>query len=664
VTKRRAVDLTPDGHPHKPLCLSNLGISLWRRFERTDELDDLERAIVTKRRAVDLTPDDHPDKPTRLTNLGISLQGRFERIGVLDDLEQAITAKRCAVELTPDDHPDKPVFLNNLGISLQRRFERIGELDDLNQAIATKRHAVDLTPEGHPAKPGCLGNLGNALRTRFERIGKIDDLEQSIATNRRAVDLIPDGHANKPVLLSNLGLSLQERFKRIAELDDLEQAIAAHRQAVDLTPDDHSHKLEPLTNLGNALQTRSEHMDDLDDLEQAITTHRRAVDLTPDGHPDKSRSLSNLGISMKSRFERVGEVDDLAATLSIFISAADQQSGPPSTRLGAVALCAIMCWRQVPLGYATHQTLLSIYDRAFVLLPQVVWLGNSIKQRYATLTRLAWVADIVNGGVSAAIEAGNLPRALEWLEAGHAIVWEQLLLLRSPIDNLRDHYPDMSTKLQSLSQQLEHSGYSNATNIVIDGYSIPSHAQTPSTDTNAISTRLALVKDYNVLLADIRLLPGFERFLLPKTFTELAPASKNGPVILLNVHTSRCDALVICHTANHIIHVPLPKLTHKSAEKMCSQLVDALNHARLRDRSVSRESLEIAIDSARGLKVAKADAVSRVLEYLWQLVVQPILQAIEEEVSTCTGIAVLPVNMDLPQISSFSTARPSMDFHM
>jgi hypothetical protein len=47
--------------------LNNLGIALQNRFERTESMDDLDRAIMTNEQAVELTPIDHPDRTGRLT---------------------------------------------------------------------------------------------------------------------------------------------------------------------------------------------------------------------------------------------------------------------------------------------------------------------------------------------------------------------------------------------------------------------------------------------------------------------------------------------------------------------------------------------------------------------------------------------------------------------
>ncbi|KAF8549794.1 hypothetical protein OG21DRAFT_1420732, partial [Imleria badia] len=317
---KHAVDLSPGGHP---ISLSHLGISLLSRFQRLGELSDLEDAISRLKNAVYLTPDGHPYKPNYLSNLGTSMVTRFRCLGDLDDLEEAISKHRDAVDLTPDGHIRKPGHLSNLGSHLVLRFERLGNLSDIEQAIFRLGDAVYLTPDGHPKKPGRLNNLGNSFFNRFKYLGELSDLEQAISSVRDAVNLTPDGHPNKPKHLNDLGIIFRARFERLGQPSDLEQAISRHRDAVYLTPDDHPDKPGCLNSLGNSFRVRFMHLGELNDLEQAISSLRDAVNLTPDGHPNKPHRLNNLGNSFLACFQYLGELSYLEHTISSYMNAVD-----------------------------------------------------------------------------------------------------------------------------------------------------------------------------------------------------------------------------------------------------------------------------------------------------------------------------------------------------
>ncbi|KAF8433234.1 CHAT domain-containing protein [Boletus edulis BED1] len=551
-THRDGVHLTPDGHPDKPGHMNNLGNSFTARFLRLGELRDLEDAISTHRDAVHLTPDSHPNKPGRMNNLGNSFRARFERLGELRDLEDAISTHRDGVHLTPDGHPDKPTCLNNLGLSFITRFKRLGELRDLEDAISTHRDAVHLTPDGHPDKPGFLSNLGNSFITRFLRLGELRDLEDAISTHRDGVHLTPDGHPDKLCYLNNLGNSFRARFDRIGELRDLEDAISTHRDAVHLTPDGHPDKLRYLNNLGLSFITRFLRLRELRDLEDAISTHRDALHLTPDGHPDKPGFLNNLGDSFRARFLRLGELRDLEAAISLYSHAASVSIGPISDRFSA-SRNWILCAPRIH-----HPSLLRAYSIAINLLPQLAWIGLSLTHRYAELRRGVDVRE----AAAAALDSGFPELAVEWLEQGRSIVWGELLQLRGSYEQLSSAHPDHAHRLRELSAALDDAGATREKPLSTFSESTddPIHRATQTLQ-QVVDTHRTLAIERDKLLQDIRRLPDFNRFLLPKDFSQLRASAHSGPVVVLNAAERRCDALIVLANVDHVIHVPLPNFT-------------------------------------------------------------------------------------------------------
>lgn len=72
------------------------------------------------------------------------------------------------------------------------------------------------------------------------------------------------------------------------------------------------------------------------------------------------------------------------------------------------------------------------------------------------------------------------------------------------------------------------------------------------------------------LPAEIRSLPGFERFLLPKTVKQLSSLVHLGQVIFLNTSEShvKCDALVVIAGSEQVIHVPLLNIDYSELAGM------------------------------------------------------------------------------------------------
>ncbi|KAJ7193034.1 CHAT domain-containing protein [Mycena pura] len=553
--KEDAVKLTPDGHPDKPSRLNNLGNSLFRRFKRLGDLSDINKAVSMKEDAVKLTPDGHPDKPGWLNNLGTSLLGRFERLGDLSDLNKSVLIKEDAVKLIPDGHPDKPSLLNNLGHSLFRRFERLGDLSDINKSVLMFEDAVKLTPDGHPDKPSLLNNLGHSLFRRFERLGDLSDINKSVLMKEDAVKLTPDGHPDKPSRLSSLGNSLFRRFERLGDLRDINKSVLMFDDAVMLTPDGHPAKPSRLNNLGNSLLGRFEQLGDVSDINKSVLMKEDAVKLTPDGHPDKPSRLSNLGNLLLGRFEHLHDPKDARQLILHYTSAACSITGPASIRFNAA--------KQWAKHAHIHQpsSLLHAYTIAIELLPELAWLGLSITDRHHHLSE---AGEVVRDAASAAIALHDYQKAVEWLDQGRSIIWGQLLNLRTPVDDLSKSHPALADQLVSLSTSLDTAG--TRSDVVADGIE-PQSLQSIANQAHD----LALKRDH--VLQQIRVLPGFERFLLPKPISELSMAAKKGPVAILNTSAYGCDALILLPgLVDDVICVPLSDLTIQEAQAMARLL--------------------------------------------------------------------------------------------
>jgi hypothetical protein len=613
-----AVQLTPDGHPDKPSMLNNLGTSHLRCFERLGDLDDMNKSILMFEHAVQLTPDGHPDKPSRVSNLGNSLSHCFKRLGDLGEMNKSILMFEQAVLLTPDGHPDKPSRLNNLGISLLGRFERLGDLGDMNKSILMHEHAVQLTPDGHPDKPSRLNNLGNSLLSRFERLGDLGDINKSILMFEQAVQLTLDGHPDKPSRFSNLGNSLLRRFEKLGDLGDMNMSVLMKEHAVQLTPDGHPDKPLLLNNLGSSLLKRFKRLDDLGDMNMSVLMFEHAVQLTPDGHSSKPSWLHNLGKSHLSCFERLGNYEDLEAAISDFSSSASSGLGSILVQFDSSSM-----WASCAQLSHNHSVLVA-YTTAFQLLPQLAWLGLSISDRHHHLLK---AGAVVRNAVAAAIAAEEYVTATEWLEQGRSIVWGQLLQLRNPVDHLQDNHPDLATKLQHLSKALE--GTSDQNDFML--------ASTTSQPLFHGSEKHyhELAHKRDELLKEIHALPGFETFLLPNSFSQLIPAACGGPVIMVNISNTRCDALILLPDHSDVLHIPLSNFTHLDAENLKKSLYDIL-----KQRGVLRESDRFGKKADVNLANPEKE-FANILSQLWNKIVRPILDGMAIMVCIYLMLAIL-----------------------
>ncbi|KAJ7607769.1 CHAT domain-containing protein, partial [Roridomyces roridus] len=369
----------------------------------------------------------------------------------------------------------------------------------------------------------------------------LKDLQNSVSAYERAVKLAPDGHPEKAARLASLGSCLFTRCVQLDSIDDLHRSLSLAEDAVRVASDDHPDKPMTLTNLGELLIQRHKKLGDLKDLLRSVSVRKKAVQLTPNGHPSKAVMLMNLGASLLKVFlYNKFDMDALREAKSVHQTAACLTTGPADIRFDSASRWAICC-------SMLKQSPMEAWQIALNLLPELAWLGLSIPDRHR---RLEKAGRIVRDAAASALAAGRPETAVEWLEQGRSVIWGQLLSLRTPLDALKDKDPHLAGKLIALSAQLERSGTRN-------------YADKPQQDSGP-SPQLIAEKAFEAahqrdkLIKEIRKLSGFERFLLPKTISELSIAAQGGPVVILNVSSMSSDAFILIPgMENEVMHIPL-----------------------------------------------------------------------------------------------------------
>lgn len=596
-----SVCLTPLDDPNRTSCLHNLGMSLRHRFKREGNIDDINKSIQVVDEVIHLTPNEDSGKPGSLNNLSLSLRDRFDRLGNLADLTRSIRVLEDALLITPKLHPNRHRLLNSLAGSLKRSFELLGDLNNLNRSIQVIGEALNTTPDRHPDKPRHLQTLGSLLRDHFLRVGDIAYLEGSIQVIQEALLLIPADQPASALDHINLAISLRVRFDYLRDLADLESAIEAFEYATGLMSNGHSHKSGCLSNLGCALMSRFQHVRSLSDIDRSVQLLEDAICLTPDGDITKTERLVNLGNSFQNRFEVYGSRQDRDAAILHYSLAAHAIIGRPQPRFQAAAYLV----QHASDDLENHMEACTV---AMDLIPQLAALGSTVHDRHHQVTQ---VGSVARGAAAAAIKSQQYGTAVEWLEQGRSVIWSQLLELRSPVDDLRKVRPELADHLQSLSSRLEGS----ASHRVLDP------EQPIQVDYHSIAY------ERQKLVEEIRKVPGFERFLLPKKLSQLVLAANEGPIVMLNVSECRCDALILRPGLDSVLHVPLPDLT----------ITDILEWHKGLDSLISDGTLTIPDASTRlkairmpdnGVILGREDGMAYILGKLWKFVTQPVLEAL------------------------------------
>ncbi|CAE6450621.1 unnamed protein product [Rhizoctonia solani] len=125
-----------------------------------------------------------------------------------------------------------------------------------------------------------------------------------------------------------------------------------------------------------------------------------------------------------------------------------------------------------------------------------------------------------------------------------------------------------------------------------------------------------LAQEYNEIISETRILPGFEDFLQPIKAHRLIDLARYGPIVLINCHRDRCDALLILPKQAAVSHVPLPSFNEERAKLIRSEIGVSL-------RSNRREACRM--ERRPWVEINQIDNFGSLLAVLWNDVVRPVL---------------------------------------
>ena len=492
------------------------------------------------------------------------------------DIDRAIFHHQNAVEFTPSDHDDIPGWFNNLsswfnslGSLYAHRFECTGGLQNIDCTISRYQSAVDFTPSGHTDLPRQLNNLGNFYLRRFECTGNLQDVDHAISHNQSAVEDTPSSCADLPHWLNDLGSSYAYRFKCTSNLQDIDLAISYFQSA---------------------------------------------VESTPSGHANLSPFFFNLGYSYLNHFEHTGYFPNVQNSIASYCQAAEE-NGTPSICLVFAKIAAMLS----SVHDGTH--CLVDFSIAISLLSEVSGLEQITHGPHANPHGHF---DLVRSAVATALHLNKVDLAVEWLEQSRCLLWNQLNQPHISIHNLcvrnsslADHFITVATALQSY-------GTHSISSIPSSYASVEGIHFQYNTQNHTLPTT-----EYRQLLEEIRAFPDFHNFLRPPKATNLfSLLPSDGPVIIFNIHNTRCDALALIAGVEEPLHIPLENFSLVQAE----ELQKTLQFDLLKQRSMEDHDRAGAPHRVRHTNLL---CIPVVLKELWYKVVQPILEALAYSVRRC-----------------------------
>ncbi|KAF3279141.1 hypothetical protein TWF970_004247 [Orbilia oligospora] len=554
---------------HRSVVLGSLAAALYIKSEWTNNLDYLQMAIAFGEE--DLTANVNssgglfggPEKQ----NLAMYLHSRYERTRDLDDLQRSITLAGEAVEsfnryyehskananaIDIDVENQRVGCLGNLAGYLDTRFELTGNLDDLELAIETIKKTITTVPSESSSYSMWQNNLVIYLRERYLRTGNFDDLQMAIHIGEELIRR--DNDPARTGLLNGLIVTFGDRFRKTGNIDDLDKAIKLSEEAIATTLDQ-SEKFKILNNMTSSFLTKFKYTANLEDLDMAVQKAEEAVALTADNHPEKESSLATLAKALTSRFNETQDPNEFQKALYYFQEVVRLPTATSCRRIESAAVATQMLACTEMWSEASQ-----MIEVAVELLPLSV--SRELKHRDQQ-HNLKQYAGLSSRAASIALNAGkDAYDAVKLLELGRGVMTGLRLGSRSDLTELRSQHPDIAAKFEQLRDILDSPASGTFDSAVIYDSTALDEAPTLRRKNNQ---RFDANLEFNKTIDQIRLLPNFENFLRPPAPGDLMTAASLGPVVIINISQYRCDALLV--EQQTIRSLPLPTLLQKDIEK-------------------------------------------------------------------------------------------------
>lgn len=597
---------------------NNLALALQRRFSRKGDVSDLERSIQIARRAIQDSLPTHRFRDYLISNLSFSLRHLFLLRGDPAILEEAIQLQRQGIEKCAPGEPQRFVPVDNLAKLLLLRFRQNLNLEDLYEAVRLWREALTLQPPGRPNHGAALCQLAEGLIILFEEKREVKHLHEAISLHHKLrEDGNPNDHRQSDFLFA-AGKAYYTRFRCSLHYIDLEASIQQHRASLALRPVGHPERHRSLHELASALRTRYELASEpnLSDIEEATSFQEDALELLPEAHPD--RALLQCGLARM--FATYGSpLYSVTAAMEAVTDALMDEHSSAQARIGEASdVLEILDERvsRYPTRFhPSHRRLLEVHVLAIRLLPSIANFGLDIRARLRLLYQAEQTA---SRAARISLSLDDCDTAIEILESGRAVFWAQYLRLRTQFDDLPH---DLSQELSTVANQLEAGSDSRA--LMTGGPGKPS--SDALLEEQATKRRL-LGEQFEALVHQARSLPGYDRYLLPPSFTTLSQAADGGIIVVLIPGETKSHAVIMRNEQSRpvVTSLTLPVTTDRLLE-----LSDVLQNANVHQRKTLRRKTRKIMTTQRRITMT---GPRNLLSELWDAVVFPVFQELRLKV--------------------------------
>jgi tetratricopeptide (TPR) repeat protein len=660
----------PKQNPLHHIVMDNLANSHNQRWAQTNDLSSVDASLRWRKEVLAYAPD-HPNRGRTYHSLGVAHGIRFQKLRSIEDMEEGLRYFREAL-FTRKDPDGRVETLHQLSILLKKHYELTKNRSSLISCIKFLREVLKARQPPNPSFFAVSGQLAEVLMDESKELGEEESLRKSIDVCLHAVTHIQAADEEQArTLFSLLGGALIKDYMATGCLKTLDEAISALQQAESMGNDGTG---KVLGDLITAFRLRSEKTDDLVDRD---AMDRYSLQL-------RNSWIHSSDNGLKFRFAHHFVHQDSPDSLStddrdaVFASTKDFLEGTPRSHSGRYLACIqhAMILLDHPLGHfnfleamklmveateapvsshtaafdmltrvlsdyngfledelaqdemegGTHTwrtALLDVYIAVIRLFPKVVYFGLDQRDQLVS-TQNGRFAAIAAASHALMLNKTNL--ALELLEQGRALFWNQALRLRARDAEFSGVPSDVALELKTIFGELDE--LHNSADEFIEQITWPAWARDSVAKARRQSVRA------QQLIEEVRAQPGLDRFLLGPSYNDMSALAVDGHIIVVLVAHSRgvfqlstSEAIIVTSPNEEPLHISLPLATVRRLAAMAEDLQNS--------NETYRSGVQAEMEASRGLRIARTvedSGTTGVLKKLWFAVVKPIIDVLQLEV--------------------------------
>jgi hypothetical protein len=523
-----------------------------------------------------------------------------------NSLELAAVRVSQALILCPAGHIHRNAYLVALSYSLLRQFHQTGTRSVLQQVIALSESYADILQRVPPfASNVSLAMAWRAQAGHLRLESKRDLTQRATRILQDALLLTPPYTTFGSAMINHLiHIHLMESSWGGSESTDGDECLALARRSVAADSDHSTTSLSQAErNLAEILLYRAQAKEDLAALGESITLLERIstrIDIADHTVPVEATWL--LANCYMVRYKLLGiEEDRRTAEEAVQTSLRNCLS-----LSGRYPLERLRDWANAAHYAGQHATELRAYREIIKTLPQLACLGEDVSTRVEALQAAEGLAC---PAAMLSITHGDVLGAVELLEQSRGVVWTQTLRSRTLISSVPPDYADHFARITRALKETSDGSLDAAVKLRDSATQLDS------------------------LLDRIRQVEGYERFLLPRLYTELRTCTAHGFVALVIPSETCTDVLIMRSEVETPGHLRLHSVRLQRLQDWTAKLKRSCDQSRA---SMSAERLGVKI-SAPPMPPPREQAYLKVLGELWREIVQPVLANLGVEVRPYAG---------------------------